>query len=450
MHGSGPPLVIAATFLRHLEYDWKSPVWRHWLAELGRHHTCIRYDERGTGLSDWEVEDLSFEALVSDLETVVEAVGLDRFSLLGMSQGGPVAIAYAARHPEQVSRLILYGTYARGILERNPSTSDKEAAELNISTIRIGWASDDPGYQRLFTAGLMPEANLEQIKWFDNLMRISTSAENAARLYHEFYRIDVRNQATRVKAPTLIMHPRHDVSVPFEEGRLLAKLIPRARFSSLQSRNHLLAADEPAWEEFVRIFRQFMGVEESADEAGVPRVSKQVLAEPEDSIHLDRTVGSPVFAAVLFNDIVESTVQQRTHGDEQWLRLMADFNKAMSHLALEHGGRVVKSTGDGVLAVFPTPGNALRSARAMLDASDTLGLKIREGVHAGEVYETNGDLLGTVVTIASRVADQADAGEILTTPVVEGLVEGSDLAFAEKGEFDLKGVGTRRLLRLVP
>jgi predicted ATPase/DNA-binding SARP family transcriptional activator/pimeloyl-ACP methyl ester carboxylesterase len=261
MVGQGPPLVKAANWLSHLEYDWQSPVWRHWLEGLARHHTLIRYDERGCGLSDWEVADLSFEAWVQDLETVVEAAGLERFPLLGLSQGGSIAIAYAVRHPEKVSHLILYGSYVRGRLKRDLSPQQLEEAQTFIQLIKLGWGQENPAFRQVFTTLFMPDATLEQQRWFNDLQRMSASPENAMRIVAGFNTIDVRNLAAQVKAPTLVLHAKGDARIPFEEGELIASLIPGARFVPLQSNNHILLAHESAWQQFLDEVHQFLGVE---------------------------------------------------------------------------------------------------------------------------------------------------------------------------------------------
>jgi pimeloyl-ACP methyl ester carboxylesterase/DNA-binding CsgD family transcriptional regulator len=259
VHGNGPPLVRTATWLTHLEFDWESPVWRHWLDGLGEAHTVVRYDERGCGLSDRDVEALSLEARVADLGAVVDAVGLERFALLGMSQSGPVAVAYAARHPERVSRLILFATYARGRLMRDPSPAAREQAQLMISLIRMGWGQGEPAFRRLFTTLFIPDANAEQMEWFDELQRVTTEPETAVRIRRARNDDDVTREATQVCCPTLVMHARGDSLVPFSEGRLLATLVPGARFLPLESRNHILLADEPAWASFRAELRTFLG-----------------------------------------------------------------------------------------------------------------------------------------------------------------------------------------------
>lgn len=259
--GIGPPLVKTGTFMSHLEFDWESPVWRHLLEELNRDHTLVRYDERGNGLSDWDVKDLSFETWVHDLETVVDAAGLSQFTLFANSQGGTVAVAYAVRNPERVSRLILYGAYARGWLNRDLTEEQMKEEKLIIELMRVGWGRENPAFRQVFATQLRPDATTEELRALDEQMRISTSAENAARLESEMHRTDVRALAPLVRVPTLIIHPREDAAVPFEEGRLLASLIPNAQFVALESKNHLLTEYEPAWQKFVSVFRNFLDIE---------------------------------------------------------------------------------------------------------------------------------------------------------------------------------------------
>ncbi|MBE7555607.1 MAG: alpha/beta fold hydrolase [Anaerolineales bacterium] len=282
--GQGPPLVKAANWLSHLEYDWQSPVWRHWLEGLTRQHTLVRYDERGSGLSDWQVDDFSFETWVQDLETVVEAAGLERFPLLGLSQGGPIAIAYAVRHPEKVSHLILYGSYARGRLKRNLSPQQLEEVQTFLQLIKIGWGQENPAFRQVFTTLFMPDASLEQQHWFNDLQRMSASPENAMRIVAGFNTIDVRNLAAQVKAPTLVLHARSDARIPFDEGELVASLIPGARFVPLESKNHILLEHEPAWLQFLDEVHQFLGVE------SVEPSNRTILPTPPLTSRPDSTV----------------------------------------------------------------------------------------------------------------------------------------------------------------
>jgi pimeloyl-ACP methyl ester carboxylesterase/DNA-binding CsgD family transcriptional regulator len=254
VHGTGPPLVRVATWLAHLELDWESPVWRHWLTRLGERHTVVRYDERGCGLSDTNLGDLSVETWVGDVEAVVDAAGLERFALLGVSQGAAVAIAYAARHPDRVSDLVLYGGYGRG--RRFRGQVDEEDAL--IAAIRAGWMAPDPAFRRVFSMLFVPHGTPEQMAWFEDMLRSSTTCEAAIQLFQARGGLNVLELAPQVRARTLIMHAQDDRVVPIEEGRRLAALIPGAHFVVLESSNHILLDNEPAWEAFVSELEAFL------------------------------------------------------------------------------------------------------------------------------------------------------------------------------------------------
>jgi pimeloyl-ACP methyl ester carboxylesterase/DNA-binding CsgD family transcriptional regulator len=278
--GKGSPLVRAPHWLSHLEHDACSPVWQPWLEHLASRNTLIRFDPRGCGLSDREVDDLSFDAWVKDLEAVVDAAGLDRFALFGAYQGGAIAAAYAARHPERVSRLLLYGAFARGKLVRGSSSREAEEAETLVRLARIGWGTENPAFRQVFTLLFLPEGTIEQWRWFNELQHRTTSGETAARILSAFHHVDVRELAARVRAPTLVLHAREDARVPFEEGRLFAALVPNARFQPLESRNHVLLATEPAWQVFAQETREFLAAAPmrgfSCEPALTPR-ERQVL-----------------------------------------------------------------------------------------------------------------------------------------------------------------------------
>lgn len=279
-HGSGPPLVWVANWLTHLEHDWRSPVWKHWLDELGRGRTVYRYDQRCCGLSDWEVETISVEAWISDLETVIDAAGLEEFDLLGISQGGPLAVAYAARHPERVRRIVIHSGYARGRSRRDSPEEVMEENRLLIETMRVGLAKPDPTFRRLFTNLFLPDATEDQRDWFDELARISATPDNVVRMAETWSSIEVSEDCGRVEQPTLITHPEDERVVPFEEGRLLASMIPNAEFVPLPGRNHILLADEPAWKVFAERLGEFLGQEASAQtakEIELTRRERQVL-----------------------------------------------------------------------------------------------------------------------------------------------------------------------------
>jgi pimeloyl-ACP methyl ester carboxylesterase/DNA-binding winged helix-turn-helix (wHTH) protein len=248
--GDGPPLVRAANWMTHLGYDIESPVWRHWVRDLASGRRFIRYDERGCGLSDWEAGEFTFDDWVSDLESVVEALELERFPLLGVSQGGAVAVAYAARHPERVSKLVLCSAYARGRAVRAMIEEERRAAALDLDLARVGWGRDDPAFRQVFAAQFLPDGTRADWEAFDHLQRRTTSPDNAVRFLEEFARIDVRDMAGKVACPTLIMHARDDHRVPMRYGEELAAIIPDSRLVALSSNNHLLTENEPAWQVF--------------------------------------------------------------------------------------------------------------------------------------------------------------------------------------------------------
>lgn len=256
--GNGAPLVKTANWLTHLEFDRQSPIWRHWVDELARDFTYLRYDTRGCGLSDREPAEMSLEAWVRDLESVVDAAGLERFALLGISQGGAIATAYAVRHPERVSHLVLYGAFPRGRLKRESSADKVEEALLYCRIAEIGWGTGNPAFRQVFASQFLPDASLEMLRAFDELQRVSATGALAARQMRVSYQIDVTALAARVACPTLVMHSRDDARVSFEEGRLFATLIPGARFVPLESRNHVLLHDEPAWLQFLDELRAFL------------------------------------------------------------------------------------------------------------------------------------------------------------------------------------------------
>jgi pimeloyl-ACP methyl ester carboxylesterase len=261
--GAGPPLVKPANWMTHLEYDWESPVWRHWLRALSSEHTLVRYDERGNGLSDRDADDLSFEAWVRDLESVVDAAGLDRFPLFGISQGCAVAITYAVRHPERVTRLVLYGGFAQGVVARARTQRELEEVTMVMQGIPLGWGHDNPAFRLFFAARFLPEGTPDQMRWFSELQRTTTSPEIGARLLTTASTIDVTELLPLVKAPVLVLHATGDAVAAFSEGRKLAALLPGARFVPLESRNHILLESEPAWMRFVEEVRHFLAEDDN-------------------------------------------------------------------------------------------------------------------------------------------------------------------------------------------
>ena len=255
--GEGPPLVKAANWLNHLELDWSSPIWGKTFQRLAARRTFIRYDERGNGLSDWEVDDIGFESFVRDLEAVADALALDRFPLLGMSQGCAVSIAYAVRHPERVSALILIGGYAAG-WRIGASAEERERREAVMTLTRLGWGTNNSAYRHIFSQTFMPDGTPEELAWFDEFQRQTTSAANAVRFQDAFGDIDVRHLLAEVRAPTLVLHARNDQRITLEQGRDLAIGIPDAHFMPLESCSHIILGHEPAWSVLMAEIERFL------------------------------------------------------------------------------------------------------------------------------------------------------------------------------------------------
>jgi pimeloyl-ACP methyl ester carboxylesterase len=256
--GQGLPLVKTGHWMTHIESDFDSLIWRPYYREMSRDNTFIRYDARGNGLSDRDVPDVCFEDFVSDLETVVDAAGLDRFALHGLSQGCAVSIAYAVRHPERVSHLVLLGGYPVGWKKRARTAAEKEAGEAMLTLVRLGWGQENPAFRQMFTSQFIPGATKEQADWFNEFQRISSSPADAARNLIANGDVDVTSLLPQVRVPTLVMHARHDARVPFELGRRLAAGIPGARFVPLESQNHVLLESEPAFTRFLDEMRAFI------------------------------------------------------------------------------------------------------------------------------------------------------------------------------------------------
>jgi pimeloyl-ACP methyl ester carboxylesterase len=227
-------------------------VWRHWLRGLGRGRRLVLYDERGCGLSDRDVP-LSLDAFVTDLESIVDGLDLERFDLFGMSQGAAVSIAFAARHPTRVRRLVLFGPYVE------PGPEDE--ARLMIDLIRTGWGRDNPAFRQLFTSLFMPGATPEQMAWFNELQRLSATADQAAALAAAIFRIDARPYLPHLRVPTLVAHARRDAVVPFDAARRLVGRVDSARLVELDSDNHVLLEHEPAWPRFLEEAWRFLGIE---------------------------------------------------------------------------------------------------------------------------------------------------------------------------------------------
>lgn len=332
--GSGTPLVKAANWLSHLEFDWQSPVWRHWFEFLSSGRRLVRYDPRGCGLSDWDVADLALDAQVADLEAVVDAAGVERFSLLGISQGGAIAIEYAVRHPDRVSHLVLYGAYSHGWARRGEES--RRQGEAMVELIRSGWGQENPAFRQLFASLFIPDADEEQVRWYADLMRMTTRPEIAARIMEAVGYIDVRDRLTQVRAPTLVMHARGDARIPFGLGREIAAEIADARFVALDSRNHVLIESEPSWARFRETLAEFIGPPTpGSGEVATDCASFEGLTPRETHILrlVSQGLGNAEIAARLF--ISEKTV--RNHLTSIFDKLGVDSRARAIVYARDHG-----------------------------------------------------------------------------------------------------------------
>lgn len=360
--GEGPPLVKTANWLNHIEYDWESPLWKHWLANFTRGRSLIRYDERGNGLSDWDTPELSFEAFVDDLECVTECLGLEQFDLLAISQGAAVSIAYAVRHPEKVRRLVILNGYAEGWALRSDAVN-LARREAMVTLTEVGWGADNPAYRQLFTNIYIPDASPKQMGWFNEMQRRSASPDNAVRLQRVLSKIDVVDLLPKVQAPTLIFHSRDDQAIPFGQGEKLAAGIPGARFVPLESHNHILIETEAAWPIFADFSREFLDLDADKlpavpaqgkrDEAGEvrgdcsgpdgARIAYAVAGEgfpivkaPNWMTHLQHDWTSPVYGHWLrecarSNQVVRSDM--RGFGRSEWDPPKFDFEAMVGDMA---------------------------------------------------------------------------------------------------------------------
>lgn len=306
--GSGPPVVMMPSWLTHLEYQWRSVAWRPWLEALSSQYTLIRYDPRGCGLSDRNVDDLSFDSWVRDFGLLVDTLELKRFSLIGICQGGAVATAYASRASDRIERLVLYGTYARGRNRRSSVALEPEKAKVMLEMLQLGWGQEDHAFMRAFATQFQPEGSMEHLRSWCELQNAATSAEGAVKLTQIMFDLDVTDEATRISCPTLVAHADRDAVAPFEEGRLLAQLIPAARFLQLDTTNHFMLSHEPAWKMFVEQLHAFLPASENE-----PASFKGLTAREREVLHLlARGFNNGQIGTQL--DISEKTVRNHVSG----------------------------------------------------------------------------------------------------------------------------------------
>jgi len=403
---NAPDLLAAPGFISHLEHSWENPNVARFQDSLGAFSRLIRFDKRGTGLSDRSVGIPHLEERIDDIRAVLDAAGSERAYLFGISEGGPMSILFAATHPDRVAGLILFGTYARAVGAAAPQ-DDLAASER---AIRENWGTGKALPN--FAPSLVGEPSF--VQWFAKLERLSASPSDVINLLRMNREIDVRHVLPAIRVPTLVIHRRDDVRIRSQAGRDLAENIPNACYVELPGSDHIPWTEDQG--RIVEEIRQFMG------------------AAPAE-IESDR-----VLATVLFTDIVDSTRHAEAAGDRNWRATLAAHDTAVRSQLLRHRGREVKTTGDGFLALFDGPARAVRCAQEIVRVVRPLDLEIRAGVHTGEVEMMGDDVGGIAVHIAARVAQRAHAGEVLASSTVKDLVAGAGLTFVAQGPAELKGL----------
>ncbi len=409
--GEGPPLVFVRGWVSHLELDWENPGIRESYEAFAEQFGVVRYDKRGTGLSDRDVEDFSVAARMRDLEAVVDHLKLDRFALSGYSEGGPIAIAYAAAHPQRLSHLILNGTYARGKALGKP-----EVRQALHGLVKAQWGLGSETLTNMF----MPGASKEEHDWFTRYQREAATRAGAAAMLLANYDTDVSDLLADINMSTLVIHAKGDRAIPFAQGREIASAIPNARFVPLESDRH---APDVATAKFMRDTTTQFIAGDVADAA--PKVG---------------TSNAPL--TILFTDITSSTALTQSLGDVKAQDLVRAHNEIVRDALRVSGGSEIKHTGDGIMASFASPSGALDCAIAIqrdVASRDDTSLGVHIGINAGEPVAEDNDLFGTSVQLARRICDKASAGEILVSDVVRQLVAGKQFLFADRGDVALRG-----------
>ena len=412
--GQGPPLVVAWGWVGHLEFEWNDPEWRAFLEALAETRLLVRFDKRGTGLSDWDAQDLSIEGHVRDLETVVDTLGLEHFALMGMSEGGPTAIIYTARHLGRVSRLVLYGCWHRW-------PDFPQVIGPLLALVRAQWGMGSAALSSLF----VPSGDPAKAATFTELQRVAASGENAARWIEALVDVDTTSLLKDIQVPTLVVHRRRDRLVPFEVAREMAALIPGARLQPLEGDIHV-----PFW----------------GDSKAVLDAISHFLreGEPRARVEVPTAVpGAPL--TVLFTDVEGSTALTQRLGDAKAREVLREHERIVREALRAHGGSEVKALGDGFMASFSSATGALECAIATQRAfaahneSADEPIRVRIGLNAGEPIAEQEDLFGTAVNLAARIAAQAAGGEILVANVVRELAAGKGFLFADRGGVALRG-----------
>ncbi len=417
--GDGPlDLVLVSGFFSHLEIQWEWPALAHFLDRLGSFTRLIRFDKRGTGLSDRGVGLHDLETRMDDVRAVMDAVGSEQAALFGYSEGGPMCVLFAATYPERTRALVLYGTYAKRLWSDDypwAPTPDERAAVARDLEENWGETSD--------ISTMLPHADPAESEWFHRMARASLSPAGARDLILMNSKVDVRELLPSIQCPTIVFHRTGDLDSRVEEGRYIAERIPGARFVELPGDVHVPWVDMDSMLDEVEEF--LTGTRSRAP-------SRRILA------------------TLFFTDIVGSTAMLGRLGDETWSELLSRHHAAVRRELTRFAGEEIDTAGDGFLALFDGPARAIRAAVATRDAVKELGLEIRAGVHTGEIERRGDDVRGLAVHLAARVLGVAGASEVLVSQTTHDLVEGSGIEFADRGEHELKGIeGPRRLFEVV-
>jgi len=418
VHGEGTTdLIVCPGWISNVELTWEDEsATAHW-RRLGEFARVIRFDKRGTGLSDRGVGIADMETRMDDIRAVLDAVGSERAFVMGASEGGPLAALFAAAYPERTAGLILWGAAPRFTRAPGfPWGPTREQYLAGVEDYSRRWGSRELAAEMLAGAGESPSD--DDVDFVVKRMLRSASPGAIRQLDLMNLEIDVRDAVQAIRTPTLVMHRKGDPNVPVEAGRWFAEHIPGARLLEFEGTEHMIAGGDP--ESVERALREFLSSVAQADTAA---------AEPES-----------VLATVLFTDIVGSTAKAAELGDRGWRELVERHHAVIRAELARYRGREVDTAGDGFFATFDGPARAIRCGRAVTEAVRELGLEVRAGLHTGECEIVDGKIGGIAVNIGARVAAQARPGEVLVSQTVRDLVAGSGLAFEERGAAELKGV----------
>jgi class 3 adenylate cyclase len=411
VHGEGPlDLVFVPGFVSHVELYWEQPTVARFFRRLASFSRLVLFDKRGQGLSDRPERPPTLEESMDDLNAVIVAAGCERPAIFGISEGGPMSALFAATHPDRMSSLILYGTYAR-VLEAPDFPAGVPVEELDVlcELMKREWGG--PVAIDRWAPSLYGDPDFE--RWWARLLRQGSSRAGAIALIELYREMDARDVLPAIDVPALVLHRRDDEIVPVRQGRYLAERIPGARYVELSGGDHLaMVGDQDA-----------------------------LLDEVEEFVTGSRRGHEPerALATVLFTDIVGSTERAAELGDRRWRDLLERHDALVRHQLHVHRGREVKTTGDGFLAMFDGPARAIRCACGIREELRRIGIEVRAGIHTGEVELIGDDVSGMAVNIGARIGALADQGEVRVSSTVRELVVGSGLEFAERGEHTLKG-----------